>query len=278
MNSMEDKQTKLVIFSDLDGTLLDRATYSYDKALPTVECLREQGIPIVFCSAKTRVEQEVYRQELKVFHPFIVENGGAIFIPTNYFPFFFDFHKTIQDFSVIEFGTPYEKIRESLDKVRQEEKLHFRGYADMSIKEIADETGLDEKSAELARRREYTETIIFEAAGEEVESALKKIKQAGLDYAHGGRFYEVMMGNDKGKATAVLIGLYRRLWDAVSTMGVGDSLNDLPMLSAVDNPVLVQKPEGIWEEIDLPRLYKIEGIGPEGWVRAIRELVIDGRA
>ncbi|UCH52084.1 MAG: HAD hydrolase family protein, partial [Chloroflexota bacterium] len=70
---MVDNQTKLVIFSDLDGTLLDRATYSYDKALPTVDYLRERGIPIVFCSAKTRVEQEVYRRELKVFHPFIVE-------------------------------------------------------------------------------------------------------------------------------------------------------------------------------------------------------------
>jgi mannosyl-3-phosphoglycerate phosphatase len=274
---MGENQQKLVVFSDLDGTLLDRVTYSYDKALPTIEYLREKEIPIVFCSAKTRMEQEVYRHKLKVFHPFVVENGGAIFIPTDYFPFSFDFRKTIKGFLVIEFGTPYEKIRESLDKIRQENKLNFRGYGDMSIKEIAGLTGLDEESAELASKREYTETIIFDATDKEVEMALQKIKQGGLDYAEGGRFYEVMVGNDKGKATAVLIGLYRRLWGKVTTIGIGDSLNDLPMLSTVDSPVLVQKPEGVWEQISLPQLYKIEGIGPEGWIRAIRELVINGR-
>ena len=274
---MADNQAKQIIFSDLDGTLLDRTTYSYDKALPTIEYLRERGVPIVFCSAKTRVEQEVYQHKLKVFHPFIVENGGAIFIPTNYFSFSFDFQKTLQDYLVIELGTPYEQIRKSLDKIRQESKLQFKGYGDMSIEEIADVTGLDEESARLARSREYTETIMFDAADEEVEKALEKIKQAGLDYAHGGRFYEVMAGNDKGKATSILTGLYRRQWDKVSTIGIGDSLNDLPMLETVDSPVLVQQPEGTWEQINIPQLYKIEGIGPEGWTRAVRELVTNSK-
>jgi mannosyl-3-phosphoglycerate phosphatase len=265
----------LVISSDLDGTLLDRTTYSYDKALPTIEYLREKGIPIVFCSAKTRAEQEVYRRKLKILHPFIVENGGAIYIPTNYFPFSFDSQRATQDYLVIELGTPYEEIREVLDKVRQENKLHFRGYGDMTIKEIANVTGLEEESAELAGSREYTETIIFDTEDKEIEKALKKIKQARLNYAHGGRFYEVMKGNDKGKATTILSGLYRRLGGRIKTIGIGDSLNDLPMLLKVDEPVLVQKPEGTWERIGLPQVYKIDGIGPEGWTKAISELVIN---
>jgi len=86
-----------------------------------------------------------------------------------------------------------------------------------------------------------------------------------------------MAGNDKGKATSILTGLYRRQWDKVSTIGIGDSLNDLPMLETVDSPVLVQQPEGTWEQINIPQLYKIEGIGPEGWTRAIGELVINSK-
>jgi hypothetical protein len=45
------------------------------------------------------------------------------------------------------------------------------------------------------------------------------------------------------------------------------------MLAEVDVPVLVQKPGKYWEEINLPNLYRVEGVGPEGWVKAIEELV-----
>ena len=68
-----------VVFTDLDGTLLDSETYSYGKSLAMINRLRESGTPLIFCSAKTRVEQEVYRSELGLFHPFIVESGSAIF-------------------------------------------------------------------------------------------------------------------------------------------------------------------------------------------------------
>ena len=76
---MSDYQLKPVIFTDLDGTLLDRAGYSYAPAVPALERLRRNKIPLVFCSAKTRAEQEVYRKEIEIYDPFIVENGGAHF-------------------------------------------------------------------------------------------------------------------------------------------------------------------------------------------------------
>jgi predicted mannosyl-3-phosphoglycerate phosphatase (HAD superfamily) len=76
-----------VVFTDLDGTLLDSETYSYEKSLAMINRLKESGTPLIFCSAKTIVEQEVYRNELGLFHPFIVENGSTIFTPQAYFPF-----------------------------------------------------------------------------------------------------------------------------------------------------------------------------------------------
>ena len=54
----------------------------------------------------------------------------------------------------------------------------------------------------------------------------------------------------------------------------GDSFNDVAMLSVVDFPVLVQKPGNYWEEIDLPNLYPVSGVGPQGWIQAIEELAI----
>jgi len=268
-----------IVFTDLDGTLLDLVTYSYEKSIAGVKRLKEIGVPLIFCSAKTRAEQEVYRRKLESFHPFIVENGGAIFIPRGYFPFSFEYHKSVNELLVIELGTSYKKVRQLLSKVREESGLRFRGFGDMSDEEVAEETGLDIDSAKLAKQREYDETVIIESEAKqspitsgEIDEFLQKIKQAGLNWTHGGRFYGVMGDNDKGKAVKIVTGLYREMWGEIETIGVGDSLNDLPMLSTVDIPILVQKRDYAWENIDVPNLRKVQGIGPEGWSRAIKEI------
>jgi len=263
---------KQIIFTDLDGTLLDSETYSYEKSLAGIKRLKENGIPIIFCSAKTRAEQEVYRRELGLFHPFIVENGGAIFIPRAYFPSPFDYHKAVDDLVAIELGIPYGKTRELLDKIKRENNLRLRGFGDMSAAEVAELTGLNIEFAKLAKQREYDETVKFDLSGEEIIKVLEKIREAGLNWAYGGRFYHIMGGNDKGKAVEILSGLYRKMWGGIKTIGLGDSLNDLPMLSLVDIPILVQKRDYSWEDINLPRLRKVQGAGPEGWSRAIVEI------
>ena len=66
---------KKIIFSDLEGTLLDGSNYSYNQSLEMINSLHSRGVPIVFCSAKTKTEQEVYSEELNIADPFIVENG-----------------------------------------------------------------------------------------------------------------------------------------------------------------------------------------------------------
>ena len=282
-----------VVFTDLDGTILDLVTYSYEKSLAGIKRLKEIGVPLIFCSAKTRAEQEVYRRKLGIFHPFIVENGGAIFIPRGYFPFLFEYHKSVNELLVIELGTSYKKVRQLLAKVREEGGFQFRGFGDMSDEEVAEETGLDIDSAKLAKQREYDETLVVASKtirfpknsqnfwGEkqshitagEIDKFLQKIKQVGLNWTHGGRFYSIMGDNDKGKAVKIVTGLYRKTWGEIETIGLGDSLNDLPMLSAVDIPILVQKNDSSWESLDLPRLRRIQGIGPEGWSRAIEEII-----
>ncbi len=269
---------KTVIFTDLDGTLLESETYSYAKALPSINYLRKQGIPIVFCSAKTRAEQEVYRKELQIDDPFIVENGGAVFISQGYFPFDFEHHKVEDSYQVIELGIPYHQIRRVLSQVRDNTEVNFRGFGDMSAEEVALLTSLDLEAAERAKAREYDETLNLEGTPDEINRVLNAIKKTGLNYTSGGRYYDVTGPNDKGKATRILIDLFNRKSGQIKTIAIGDSPNDLPMLSAVDIPVLVQKPGRIWEEIDIPHLRRVEGIGPEGWARAVEEIIEQGMA
>ena len=269
----EPDTMRQIVFTDLDGTLLDSRTYSYEKSLAAINRLKKSGVPVIFCSAKTRAEQQIYRRELELFHPFIVENGGAIFIPRSYFPFPFDYHRAVDDLLAIELAISYRRVRELLAEIGKQNDLHFRGFGDMAAAEVAQITGLDIESAELARQREYDEPVDFHPSGDtDLSRFPAKLAEAGLSWSHGGRLYHVKRGGDKGKAVEILSGLYHKMWGEVTTIGLGNGLNDLSMLSQVDIPVLVQKSDCSWEDIDLPRLRKVHGVGPEGWSRAITEI------
>ncbi len=267
---------KPVIFTDLDGTLLDLKTYSYDGALPSIEYLRSQNVPIIFCSVKTKAEQEVYRKELQIKDPFIVENGGAIFISQGYFPFEFEYHKAKDGYQVIELGIPYHQIREILAQIRVATGVNFRGFGDMSAEEVASLTNLDLEAAQRAKAREYDETLNLEITPEELSRFLNEIEKTGLNYISGSLYHDVSGPNDKGKATRILIDLFNRKSGKIRTIAIGDSPNDLPMLLSVDIPFLVQKPGGTWEDIDVPHLHRVEGIGSEGWAKAVEELIEQG--
>ncbi len=273
MKPTRPNRARVVVFTDLDGTLLDYHTYSSELAEPLVARLNRAGVPVVFCSSKTRAEQEVYRQRLGIDAPFIVEDGGAIFIEPGYFPFAYDYHRLIDGYQVIELGRPYGEIRRILEQMRQKHNLTFTGFGDMDATQIAAVTGLDMESARRARKRDYEETLCLSGTEPEISFILSHIEVAGLRWAKGTRFYGVMGDNDKGMATRALTELFKRKLGGVKTIGVGDSLNDVPMLAEVDFPVLVQKPGGSWQEVELPNLNRVAGIGPEGWVRAIKELV-----
>lgn len=262
-----------IVFTDLDGTLLDSETYSYEASLSAINRLKARGVPIVFCSAKTRPEQEIYRRELALFHPFIVENGAAIFIPRDYFPFPFVHHKAMDDLLAIELAIPRDRVTRLLATIRRENNFPFRGFNDMSAAEVAEITGLSLQGARLAKQREYDEPVRLETSeGTKIREFLARTEEAGLNWHYGGRLYHIMGGGGKGKAVKTLTALYRQMHGDIRTIGLGNGLNDLSMLSQVDIPILVQKRDGSWEDMDLSRLRKVRGAGPVGWSRAIAEI------
>ncbi|HEX9019665.1 MAG TPA: HAD-IIB family hydrolase [Nitrospirota bacterium] len=259
-----------VIFTDLDGSLLHPATYSFNEALPALKLIREGNIPLVLCSSKTRAEIEVYRQRLENTDPFIVENGGAIFVPRGYFAFLKD--NALHDgYSVFVFGMPYEEIRKEFVRLRESLHIPVKGFGDMAVDEIAALTGLPHEEAALARKREFGEPFIFEQGVD--GRFLKAAETRGLHWTQG-RFHCLMGKHDKGKAVRRLSEWYQRKHGKLITIGIGDGFNDLPLLKEVDHPVLIRKEDGNYDpRIDIPGLIKADGIGPRGWNESILELL-----
>ncbi len=260
-----------LIFTDLDGTLLDNATKSFAPAMPALRRIEELGIPLICCSSKTRAEIEYYREKLGNRHPFITENGGAIYIPEGYFDFPFPHSFVHGQYRVIALGAPYERLRFILKRIAVELGITLKGFGDMNVDELANVTGLPVEEAGLAKQREYDEPFIIETGDE--EDVVRAIRNKGYQITHA-QFLHILGASDKGKAVSSLKGLYRTKLDSIRTMALGDSPNDLSMFVKVDVPILVQKPDGSYDaRITLHRLHRAEGIGPEGWNSAVMEFL-----
>jgi len=263
-----------VLFTDLDGTLLDSATYSWEAATPAMKRLEERAIPWILCTSKTRAELLPLRRDLGHRHPFIVENGGAILIPEDYFRVPYSADPPAEGFRRIRIGVPYPLLRAALKQIAEETGIALPGFGDMDANEIARRTGLTPAEAGLAKTREYDEPFLLQGNPRQQQAVLDRIASGGLQWTLGGRFYHLTGNNDKGRAVTLLSEIYRRQCGRIVTVGLGDSQNDLPMLAAVDRPILVQKPDGGYEDaIALSGLERAEGIGPVGWNRAVLGLL-----
>jgi len=267
------KRPPLVVFTDLDGTLLEHATYSFEPARPALDALAKAGVPLVFCTSKTRAETERWRSVLKNTHPFIVENGGAAFVPDGYFPSAGGFDRHEAGYGILEFARPYAELRRVLAGIRARTGLSLTGFGDMSVEEIARRCGFSREDAMLAAKREYDEPFVVPDPAV-LSSVVREAAAEGLSVVSGGRFHHLIGGSDKGRAVAALRALYDKAFGGLRAVGVGDSVNDEPMLRAVDVPVLVRKPGGGFAAaIHLPGLVLAPYAGPEGWREAILELL-----
>jgi mannosyl-3-phosphoglycerate phosphatase family protein len=267
---------KIIVFSDLDGTLLDASSYSFEEALPALRLLRENDIPLVLCSSKTKREMEHYRVLLHNRHPFITENGGGIFIPHGYFApvrLLPDIPSAREGaYEVIRLGADYLSLRRALTELR-EEGFNVTGFGDMTAEEVSAVTGLDLDQAAMARERDFDEPFLLEGGDERVRKVVEAIAGKGFVITQGA-FFHIIGNSDKGRAAAILIGLYREKFGEVTTIALGDSPNDIPMLECVDYPVLVKKRDGSYDtRIDIPGMTRAPGIGPEGWSPALTGLL-----
>jgi len=115
---------KTIIFTDLDGTLLDHNNYSFKDVLPMLDFLFSNRIPLIIVTSKTETEVIRIQKLLKINEPFIIENGAGIIIPRN------------EGYEIISMGFDYAHIRSCFLKYAQ--SIPIRGFFDMKDEEMAE--------------------------------------------------------------------------------------------------------------------------------------------
>jgi len=265
----------LLVASDLDGCLLD-ASYSYEPARPALAALARAGVPLVLCSSKTRGEMESLARVLGLDSPLIVENGGAILVPSHQMPRSPGERLPDERYVVISLGTSRQVLVDALADISARTGVHVVGFAGLKPVELERLTGLSTAAAEQALCRAFDEPFLAEGGSDAAAAISREATRRGLLVTRGGRFHHLTGRTDKGEALRRLIEVYaagRRLF---RTAALGDAANDLSMLQTVDRPIVVPLADGRLDPAlaaALPQAERAPAPGPVGWNEAVLTLL-----
>ena len=263
---------RYLVFTDLDGSLLDHHNYGYRDSLPQLRQLDSLGIPVIPASSKTRVEIERLRAELNNPHPFIAENGAATFIPVGYFDRQPADTVERNAYWIREMSQPRSAWLKILEELEIEFAGNYESFHRAGVEGIMRMTSLPRPRAEEANLREYSEPVKWFGDDKTRDVFLGRLQAAGAQVLQGGRFLSVCGDCDKGRALAWLRNAYCEAAGGARChdIAIGDSRNDCAMLEAAETALVIRSTVH-----EFPPLQRSEGViysedyGPAGWAEGV---------
>ena len=252
----------VVIFTDLDGSLLHRDTFKFDSIKDYIKSLIDSGIIIIPNSSKTEKEIEKFNEELGVELPYISENGSAIhglnLINQNFPNEIILSRKKEELLKIFNEKTPEKLLNKcvQISKLSKKEQEKIFGQKDDRLKD--------------ALKRKYTLPILFNGNNSEKNKLLKSLSNNSLTLQEGGRVLNLCDNINKIKSMNRIIKILKKTEDKIKTIAVGDNYNDLEMLKNSDVPCLVFNDQFKLDKINIDNLIFSNKPSPEGWADVIK--------
>jgi len=275
--SMVNKSPDMpVIFTDLDGSLLDHYTYSFSAARPLLGKLESMSVPVIPVTSKTFAEVSKLRDTMKNSHPFITENGAAVFIPRGYFK------KKPKDFSVegnfwvlrncqpraFWLGLLWEKAADFADEYESFTTIVKKD----GVEGLAQLTGLSTLQASLSHQREHSEPIRWIGSERRKKAFIKTLSETGAKLLQGGRFLSLGGQANKGTALLQLQDIFKANFSSsnICSLAIGDSNNDIDMLEVASSALIIKSTNHKAPCVSRAgNTFLSDKPGPKGWVEGV---------
>lgn len=267
----------ILVFTDLDNTLLDHDSYEFTAAIPALRLLQSLHIPLIPTTSKTVAEMLQINEKLDNPHPFIAENGCIVALPKSYFtdcgttPYSTPDLTADSSYTLLALSPLYAEVLDILHSLRNDHGFQFQGFDDLTATDIASLTLLPLPEAQLAKQRLCSEPLLWQGDDASLQCFKVELQQHNLHLVKGGRFWHVFGPTNKGLAMQRLIELYQRhgITDCTS-IALGDSPNDIDMFNQADIAIVIRHKDGSHLDycaVDNSRKRTLvsDKPGPAGW-------------
>lgn len=275
----------VLIFTDMDGTLLDHHTYSFDAVKKCLTALKKSNIAVIPNTSKTYAELKNLRKNIGLDSAFIVENGAAVYLPSSAFKHISSVDAKSfgltqkQNYWVKEFARPRSHFLNLLQTIAPKYRDDYLAFSEMTVQQIAEHTGLNVEDAQKASQRDYGEPIKWLGPLDKKTEFIAHLRYIGGNVVEGGRFIHFADNTDKADAMQWLTKFLGSFSDKVSsTFALGDGNNDIGMLEAADVAIIIKSPvaDPLIVNKKENKFYTTKE-GPVGWAESIEALILKPR-
>ena len=213
------RQTSSVLYIAVDALIPSRGT-SLQGLDEFTARLDHEGIPAVWLTSRSRLQFDDARRKHGHTHPFIAEDGCAVYLPEDYFHLrpASDASRTnkaaslrLGRFTCIPVAELLPAAAEALQTLSRDTGVSVVTLRSLSPRELVQNTGLPQGEAELARQRDFDDIFFFAGTSdEEVAKFLSEGRNRNLEFRNHGALWSTAMRPSVQRSIRELAKLYDR--------------------------------------------------------------------
>ncbi|HEX2121809.1 MAG TPA: HAD hydrolase family protein [Thermoanaerobaculia bacterium] len=251
-----------MVFTALDGSLLDARTFSYEAAKASLRRLAAGGVPVIPVTTRTFAEARSLAERLDIEGPIVIEAGGGIA------------RRVGSSWRVEACAVETKRLRAAVPLIERRTSARLRLYSSMRLDEAAVASGLTGMDLRRSMQRHFDEPFLLESGT--LDEVVRAAEALGLRVRSSGRFHHLSGASDKGcAAQRVRDEIARSLGVPPFVVALGVSPMDADFLALADVPIIVPRADGTADPFLralLPEAKLAPVAGPRGWANAIDEI------
>jgi mannosyl-3-phosphoglycerate phosphatase len=242
-------QTSFILYIAIDDLIPPSG-----KGIPGLDeftaALDHRGIPAVWLTSRNRLLMDEPRRKLAHTHPFIAEDGCGVFLPEDYF------HLRPQAstakprglatvrlgrFTCLPVAEQQPAASDALEALAAETGVSVVPLRSLAPRELAQNTNLPAREAELARQRDFDELFFFVGASQQdIEAFQAAGRRQNIQLRQRGILWSLARGASTRRCVGELSKLYdRALRSHARTFGIATPGQEGTLFAACDRAILL---------------------------------------